>query len=270
MMGSALTVLLIVVALISAVALTLVARSRPGGGPSDVRAFDHFIAVVEIVLNAPHLPGDNRRMRIEEGLRTAKIALLVMARGSRPVGWRARWHSRTHRRELRTSAHQIIKKIDRSNPLSGLREVDDELLATIVKCMIGICDGEIGEVSKSFEAAATPAGRARVPRISGAARHRARQFLGMILPLAIFLVLWYFKFPMSGAVITLLAGFCAVVLVLGAFWLLFPDRSAFLDGIKQILTSVSSAIPSSKNDNAAGGSVPEQRGPSEDQDPEDS
>jgi hypothetical protein len=277
MMGAALTVLLIIVALISASALTLVARSRPGGGASDVRAFDHFIAVIKLLMDTPHRPGDNRRMRIQDGVRTAKIALLVMARGGRPVGWRGRWHSRAHRRELRAKARGIIKKIDRSNPLSGLREVDDELLATIVTCLIGICHDQLGDVSQAFEEAVpapdAPPDRRRAPRVSAATGRLVRQILGMVLPLAILVMLLGTKFPMPGAVATSLAGFCALVLVVGAFWVVFPESKKSLAGFKtmassvksirsdveKIVSAVGTVDPSSKNPGAgASDSEPEQ------------
>ena len=260
MLGAALTVLLIVIALIAEAAQVLVARSRPGGGAGDVRAFDHLIRVTEMLTDPLRRPGDNHRPRLEEAVRNAKIALVVMVRGSRPAGWHRRWQSRTHLREQKDEASRIITEINRSNPRSGVRAVDEQLRRTVVHCLIGICDDQLGDVLKRIEPAApvVPAAGGRGPRVSAGVRKRVRQVLGMVLPLMILLGLLHFGFPMPSVVIDLLAGFCALILVVGAFLLLFPENVKFLRGIKDILAAVGSALPSAN----AADAVPEE--PAED------
>ncbi|WP_199515165.1 hypothetical protein [Nucisporomicrobium flavum] len=268
-LGSGLTLVLIVVSLLSMAALTPILRSRQGGGSGDVRAFDQFLEVVRLLVDTERRPGINRRSRIQEGLRTAEVALLVMARGGRPVGWAARWHGRKHHREHIRKARRIIAEIQRPNPLAGLREVDDHLLSTMVTCLIGICRDQLGEVLTSLEEAAAvaqPSPAARARRASPG-RRKLRQLGAITLPLAILLLLRHFDVPMPG--VGWLFGVGVLILALGSFVVLMPGLNPFLDGLGKVLSAISAVLPSVNKEPAGGepASAPEQRAPSDSTDP---
>ena len=168
--GAALTLVLIVFALSCAAALVVVSRFLHVGGTVTVRAFDELLAVVELLLQTGGRPGGDRRRRIDESLRTAELALLVMARGGRPAGRR----SRRHRRELRAQQARIAELIRDPNPLLGVRDTDDDLLNRTVTCLIALCRDQLGDLVRTIQNQGT--GPAGPPPATPVAKRRRRGF----------------------------------------------------------------------------------------------
>nr|WP_221381709.1 hypothetical protein [Actinoplanes polyasparticus] len=86
---------------------------------------------------------------------------------------------------------------------------------------------------------------------------------GLIGPTVIFLVLHVSGFPMPDTMAALLGGFCALLLVAGVFWLVYPEPDVFLQrllpGLKEILgffaarTASASPAEDAESATAAGG-----------------
>lgn len=243
-LGSALTVVLIIFALLCGIALAMVIRTRAAGGPLPVRAFDHLLTVMDLLRSTAWQPGDDRRGKIDDAVRAAAVTVAVMTRGGRPYG---RWKRRRHYRELRAQGQKIGRLLLDPNLLLGVREIDDEVLHRTATCLMGVCQDRLGEALRAIEDTPEPApvpARSSEPAPATPARRvgaesrtvrRWRKTGGLVGPVLVFLALWKFGFPMPSVVIGLLASFCAPLLVVGLYLNLYPEPRAFLNLVGKTL-----------------------------------
>jgi hypothetical protein len=237
-LGAALTLVLILFALLCRVALILIMRSRFGGGAPAVRVFDHLLSVIDL-LGSNGRPGDDRRAKIDDGLRMAEATLAVMARGGRPSGWR----SRRHRRELKDQHKELGRRLRGPNPLLGLPKADKELLDWTATCLLALCRDELADALRTVEETPTTVAEpgpstGRRLRLSAEALRRCRKLAGLLGPTVIFAILLYVGFPMPAVVVGILGAFCAVVLVIGSFWTSYPDPAGFFEGLSTTMKDV--------------------------------
>jgi hypothetical protein len=205
--------------------------------------------VVELLVATDHRPGVSRRPQIQKALRTAEVALLLMARGARPVGWAGYWRSRSQHRDYIMKARAIIDRIQQPNPLSGLREADEQLRKTIVTCMVGICRDQLGDVLVALEesAASRTSSPGKARRVSSP-RRKSEQLCIVGLPMAAVLTLRHFHIVPPGLFLNALLGFAALILVVGPFVILFPGLHAFLNRLGEVITAVSAVLPMLKGE----------------------
>ena len=165
----------------------------------------------------------------------------------------------------------MIGEIQRPNPLAGLRKADEDLRATIVTCMIGICCDQLGDALATLAKAAqehTP--RASAKTATTPARQTGKQLCILGMPMIAVLILRHFGILPGGVFLDGILLLAVVLVVFGPFVVVFPGRHDFLSGLKDLITLKPTEPPKSTEAPAEQRtSAPEQRTPSETTDPAD-
>ncbi|MEV4350361.1 hypothetical protein AB0J83_38385 [Actinoplanes sp. NPDC049596] len=265
-LGSALTVVLIIFALLSRVGLALIVRSRAGGGSLRVRAFDQLMRVIELLHQTDGPIEEDRRSKIAGSVRKAAFTLKVMGRGRSLREWFS-----PHGRELSKQQKELVGRLRKFNARLGKAKEDQELAALTGACLVGVCQDQLGDALPPLVKAEA---KKREKRLGGNRFLReGRKIAGLIGPTVILLTLLHFEFPMPSAVVGVLATFCALVLVVGSFWSTYPEAGRFLRGLSRAARSVElvvagarAALNSADPQSTATGTpaAPDQRPPSED------
>jgi hypothetical protein len=258
-LGAALTVQLIVLALVFSAVLVLVSRTRPGGGSTDVRAFDHLLVVVQLLLVTPTVPGDGRRRKIDEALREASRAVVLMARNDGQGGADA---GRENSRELKDVLRDVARGMREPNPLLGLSVDDERILDNSVACMMAICRGQLGEMPRAPKTASRFAWRP-----SSAVRRNLRRIVGAALPGAVFVVAWQIGIPMHDAIAPALGAFAVGILMIGLFRLVYPDHHRLIGELRKLIVLLSTLVVNAQNGPGQGGDT--QDGDTQDGDTQD-